>query len=178
MDKCFCFSLSILSSTHFLFSNTWIMTPPRQEEDKKQVHKGREQLLLWSLMGVNILAATVATAFLMDENGPKILSSLPDLSSRQEFLLFGGAPAIFCHLLSGVLLSMYYQCSHTWRSIGSQRDVKHCICHKCFCCPSIGRIWSQENPVVPEIPFWELVSGSIYKHLEAFVNIWKHFEPF
>ena len=147
-----------MSFIHRLFSNTWIMTPPRPDEDQTQVHKGREQLFLWSLMGVNLTAATVATAFLMDPNGPTVLSLLPDLTSRQEFLLFGGAPAILSHILSGVLLTIYYRCSHTWRNIGSQRDVKPCICHKCFCCPSIGRIWSQENPIVPEIPFWELVS--------------------
>ena len=132
------------------------MTPPRTDEDQNQVHKGKEQLFLWSLMGVNITAATVATAFLMDPNGPRIQSFLPDLSPRQEFLLLGGAPALLCHLLSGVLLTIYYRCSHTWRNIGSHRDVKNCLC-----CSSIGRIWSQENPIVPEIPFWELVSGRI-----------------
>ena len=147
--------IALMSFKHFLFSNTWIMTPPRTDEDQNQVHKGKEQLFLWSLMGVNITAASVATAFLMDPNGPKIVSFLPDLSSRQEFLLLGGAPALLCHLLSGVLLTIYYRCSHTWRNIGSHRDVK------CLCCSSIGRIWSQENPIVPEIPFWELVSGRI-----------------
>ena len=131
------------------------MTPPRTDEDQNQVHKGKEQLFLWSLMGVNITTASVATAFLMDPNGPKIQGFLPDLSPRQEFLLLGGAPALLCHLLSGVLLTIYYRCSHTWRDIGSHRDVK------CLCCSSIGRICSQENPIVPEIPFWELVSGRI-----------------
>ena len=134
------------------------MTPPRTDEDQNQVHKGKEQLFLWSLMGVNITAASVATAFLMDPNGPRIQSFLPDLFPRQEFLLLGGAPALLSHLLSGVLLTIYYRCSHTWREIGSDINCRRCCCCcYCCCCPSIGRLCSQKNPITGEIPFWEKV---------------------
>ena len=82
------------------------------------------------------------------------LSLLPISDAAQEFLILGGAPSLLCHLISCLLLICYYRCSHTWRSLGTERDLKSC----CWCpCPSVGRLCFRGNPVVGEIPFWEQV---------------------
>ena len=121
------------------------------------------------LMGCNMTASILVTALLM--SGPRFLTPLmpqayanavadvntsfflPLSPAAEEFLMFGGAPAILCYLFSCLVLTCYYRCTHTWRDVGGERDIK---CKYC-CCPSIGRLCFQENPVVGEIPFWEKV---------------------
>ena len=114
-------------------------------------------------------ASILVTAFLM--SGPRFLTPLmpqayanavadvntsfflPLSPAAEEFLIFGGAPAILCYLFSCLVLTCYYRSTHTWRDVGGERDIK---CKYC-CCPSIGRLCFQENPVIGEIPFWEKV---------------------
>ena len=111
------------------------------------------------LAGLNLTGAVIATACLMD--GEPVLislffgSTLPITSAAAEFLILGAAPALLCHLLSCLLLTAYYRKAHNWRQIGGERDLECC----CFCFARLGRLCSQENPVVGEIPTWEQVAA-------------------
>ena len=116
------------------------------------------------LAGLNLTGAVVATAYFMD--GEPVLislffgSTLPITSAAAEFLILGAAPSLLCHLLSCLLLTAYYRKAHNWRQIGGERDLECCTCCCCcFCFARIGRLCSQENPVVGEIPIWEQVAA-------------------
>ena len=140
-------------------------------EGRNQEHKGKEQMMYLLLVGLNMTGAVIATVYLMD--GPLVLTrllgvpiapddskfwtSLPISPAALEFLILGAAPALLCHLLSCFLLIAYYRYAHTWRRIGGERDLDSCCCCGCCCCTCIGRLCSQENPVVGEIPIWEQV---------------------
>ena len=164
--------------TH-LTANIWHVLPMRLEDGQNQMYKNKEHGLHLILVGLIMTGAVTATACLM--TGQKVLT--PKLSSQlanqtsltpifellgdcvqdecflpispaaQEFLIVGGLPALLCHLVSCLLLVMYYRCSHTWRKVSGGRDLN------CCCCVTIGRLCSQKNPVVGEIPFWEQVGG-------------------
>ena len=116
------------------------------------------------LAGLNMTGAMIATVYLMEgelvllrllgvtisPNDP-FWTSLPVSPAALEYLILGAAPALLCHLLSCFLLIAYYRCAHTWRYLGGERDLDSC------CCTCIGRLCSQGNPIVGEIPIWEQV---------------------
>ena len=149
----------------------WTILPARQEDGQDQIHKSRQQMMYLILGGLNLATAITATVLLMPGAHRPVLTSLPPgplsflpiSEAAQEFLILGGAPSLLCHLISCILLISYYRCSHTWRSIGTERDLKSC----CWCpcpCPSIGRLCYQRNPILGEIPFWEQVRGTFKLH--------------
>ena len=126
------------------------------------------------LAGLNLTGAVIATACLMD--GEPVLislffgSTLPITSAAAEFLILGAAPALLCHLLSCLLLTAYYRKAHNWRQIGGERDLECCTCCCCcFCFARIGRLCSQENPVVGEIPIWEQVGSCYWDKFDFFL---------
>ena len=159
--------------TTIIKGNVWSILPWRLGEGKSQFHKGRELAMFLMLVGLNVTGHLIATLFLMasegralvplmtaaiTSDGSPLLPLLPKGQAAQEFLLLGLLPAILCHLVSCCFLVCYYRCSHTWREIGSDINCRRCCCccYSC-CCPSIGRLWSQKNPITGEIPFWEKV---------------------
>ena len=145
----------------------WTILPARLEDGHDRIHKSRQQMMYLILGGLNLMGTIIATVLLMPGAEPGAspdilltslprgpLSLLPISDAAQEFLVLGGAPSLLCHLISCLLLICYYRCSHTWRSLGTERDLKSC----CWCpCPSVGRLCFRGNPVVGEIPFWEQV---------------------
>ena len=153
-------------------------------EGRNQEHKGKEQMMYLLLVGLNMTGAVIATVYLMD--GPLVLTrllgvpiapddskfwtSLPISPAALEFLILGAAPALLCHLLSCFLLIAYYRYAHTWKQIGGERDLDSCCCCCCCCCTCIGRLCSQENPVVGEIPIWEQVK---YGRREQLYILWE-----
>ena len=146
-----------------IYSNMWSILPPRLGDGRNQVHKSREHMMYLILTGINMTGTMIATILLMDGERtltylldvpiqPEFWTCLPVSSAGHEFLLLGAAPALICHLLSCLLLIAYYRCAHTWRQMGGERDFDCCCC-----CPSLGRLCSQEDPVIGEIPVWEQV---------------------
>merc|ERR1712037_358041 len=153
--------------------NVWSILPWRLVEGKSQFHKGRELAIFLMLVGLNVTGHLIATLFMMASEGrplvplmtaaivpdmSHLLPLLPKAPAAQEFLILGLLPAILCYLSSCCFLVCYYQCSHTWREIRSDRDIscrRCCCCCYCCCCSSIGRLCSQKNPITGEIPFWE-----------------------
>ena len=162
------------SLTMIFTGNMWSILPWRLGDGKNQVHKGRELSMFLMLVGLNMTGHMIATSLVMASDGqplvphnmtaaivkdvPFLEPLLPESLAAQEFLLFCMLPAVFCFLVSCLLLACYYRCTHTWREVGSDRDIncrRCCCCCYCCCCPSLGRLCWQENPISGEIPFWE-----------------------
>ena len=152
-----------------LINNMWSIVPIRLEDGRDEVQKGCEQARYLIIGGINLVLTLAVTVVMM--SGPQILmplmpsvpgnflSFLPIAPAAQEFLILGGAPSILCHLVSCGLLVIYYRCTHTWREVGGERDLKCCCC--CCCLSPIGRLCSQGNPVVGEVPIWEQVKRNM-----------------
>ena len=92
-----------------LVSNLWIVSPARLTEERNEVHKGREQTGYLLLSGIVSTTTIVITALLMVDSPAVLLSQSPLSSASEEFLALGGGPAILCHLISCVLLAIYYR---------------------------------------------------------------------
>ena len=133
-----------------LVSNLWMVNPARtMENHKDQVHKSREQTLALLSVLINTTITSVVAATLMEGKGQ--LTNL-NLTASLEFLVVGGAPAIFCHILGSIFLVIFYSTS-MWREMDKEeRETGKC--------GFLSRICNQQNPIVAEIPAWEEVSYS------------------
>ena len=130
-----------------LVSNLWMVNPARtMENHKDQVHKSREQTLALLSMLINTTITSVVAATLMEGKGQ--LTNL-NLTASLEFLVVGGGPAIFCHLLGSTFLVILYS-SSMWREMDKEeREGK---------CGFLSRICNQQDPVLAETPSWEEVA--------------------
>ena len=92
-----------------LVSNLWIVSPARLTEERNEVHKGREQTGYLLLSGIVSTTTIAITTLLMVDSPAVLLSQSPLSSASEEFLALGGGPAILCHLISCLLLAIYYR---------------------------------------------------------------------
>ena len=84
----------------------------------------------------------------------------------------GHSPEGPSFILSCLLLTAYYRKAHNWRQIGGERDLECSTC--CFCFARLGRLCSQENPVVGEIPIWEQVHSCFQDLIDIFLSRIRH----
>ena len=84
-----------------------------------------------------------------------------NLPASLEFLVVGGGPAIFCHILGSTFLVIFYS-SGMWREMDKEeRETGRC--------GFLSRICNQQDPIVAEIPAWEEESSSCFVLLFLFL---------